>query len=525
MRYPWSFYLILLLSVVLLFIKLGSVTVFQIAEARNSQAVAEMMVNRDYITPHFNGALRTDKPPLHYYSILLAYTIGGISETGARFFSAVCGVLVIMATWLFSRKYAGVQTAWFSSLVLLGSIHAIFQFRLAAPDPYLIACHVLSLYCFWEGYNTTKKRYLLLMYGLLGLAMLAKGPVGVALPVITIILYLIFQKEWSVQNLRRLIPVSGLLITSLVAIPWFYLVHVRTHGAWTKGFFIQHNVNRFKDPLNGHKGPFILPSVFVLLGLFPFSVFLIRAISVALKQRTTNHWLFFNLIAAAVIVLAYSVSATKLINYTSPSYPFLATIIGYFFTQTTTHRLSSAKRLWPEWIALVIITISLVPAIYVMMRSEEAFRPIALLSLWLAVFPASVLAAIYFYNQWRIHTAFSTIAIGAVIATLIFFSVLFPALDKQGSVYKMKPLIQNGKPVIGYRSINDAFVFYHTQPIPILNAADSIAVYLKKDPAILVLERSAKASLPDSIPDLVIVASARDLFSHQYSFLYQLKHN
>lgn len=523
MRYNRSFYLILLLSVVLLFIKLGAVTVFQVAEARNSQAAAEMMVNRNYITPHFNGALRTDKPPLHYYSILLAYIIGGISETGARFFSAVCGVLVIMATWLFSRKYAGVQTAWFSSLVLLGSIHSVFQFRLATPDPYLIACHVLSLYCFWEGYNNAKKGYLLLMYGLLGLAILAKGPVGVALPLITITLYLIFQKQWSVKNLRRLIPVTGLVITALVAIPWFYLVHMQTHGAWTEGFFIQHNINRFNNPTDGHKGPFILPTVFVLLGLFPFSVFLVRAIVVAWKQRKTNHWLIFNLIAAAVIILAYSVSATKLINYTSPSYPFLAIIIGYFISQTTTHRLSSAKRLWPEWIALTIITISLVPAIYLWMRSEEALQPIAPLSLWLTILPASVLPAIYFYKQWRIHTAFVTMAIGAVAATFIFFSVLFPALDKRGSVYKIKPLVQNGTAVIGYRSINDAFVFYHAHAISILNAADSIAVYLKKNPAALVLERSAKASLPDSIPNLVIVASARDLFSRQYSFLYQLK--
>lgn len=523
MRYPRSFFLILLLSVVLLFIKLGAITVFQVAEARNCQAPVEMMVNREYITPHFNGALRTDKPPLHYYLILLAYSIGGVSETGARFFSAVCGVLVIMATWIFSRKYAGEQTAWFSCLVLLGSIHAVFQFRLATPDPYLIACHVLSLYCFWEGYHTAKKRYLWLMYGLLALAMLAKGPVGVALPLITIVLYLVFQKEWSVKNLRRLLPVSGLFITAMVAIPWFYLVHVQTHGAWTQGFFIQHNINRFKDPLDGHKGPFILPSVFVLLGLFPFSVFMIRAIGVAWKQRKTNHWLFFNLIAAAVIILAYSVSATKLINYTAPSYPFLATIIGYFISQTITHRLPSAKRLWPEWIALAIITMAIVPAIYLWMRSEEALQQIAPLSLWLIVFPASVLAAIYFYKQWRIRTSFIITAIGAVAATFIFFSVLFPALDKQGSVYKMKPLVQNGKPVIGYRSINDAFVFYHAQPISILNAADSIAVYLKKNPATLVLERSAKASLPDSIPDLIIVASARDLFSRQYSFLYQLK--
>ena len=523
MRYPRSFFLILLLSVVLLFIRLGAVTIFQVAEARNSEVPVEMLVKHDFIVPYFNGALRTDKPPLHYYAMLLAYRFGGISETSARFFSAVCGLLVLMATWLFSRKYAGVQSACWSSVVLLGSVHTIFQFRLATPDPYLIACHVLSLYCFWEGYQAQKKGFLWLMYGLLGLAILAKGPVGAALPIITIGLYLLLQKEWSLKNLQRLHLVSGFFITALITIPWFYLVHVQTHGAWTDGFFIQHNINRFKEPMDGHKGPFILTWGFVIMGLFPFSIFLIRSTGWAWKQRKSNPWLFFNGVAAALIILTYSVSATKLLNYTTPAYPFLAMIIGSFIFHTITHK-PTTNRLWPEWIVLAGLTVALPPAMYFWMRSENALQSIAPLSVLLAILPATVIAAIYFYKQWRVQQAFLITATGAVAVTFIFFSLLFPALDKQGSVYQMKQLVQTGKPVISYRNFNDAFTFYHGQPIVVLTRADSIAVYLEKHPDALVLERSSEPALPDSLPQLVITARGKDLFSHQYSFVYQLKH-
>lgn len=522
MDYTRSFFLILFLSVVLLFIRLGAVTVFQVAEARNSAVPVEMLAKHDYIVPYFNGSLRTDKPPLHYYAMLLAYRISGISEASARFFSAVCGVLVITATWLFSRKYAGVQPAWWSSAVLLGSVHTIFQFRLATPDPFLITCHVLSLYCFWEGYHAHKKIALWLMYTLLGLAMLAKGPVGVALPVVTIALYLLLQKEWSLNNLRRLHLVTGFFITAVIAIPWFYLVHVQTHGAWTEGFFIQHNVDRFKDPVDGHKGPFILTWVFVIMGLFPFSIFLIRSTGWVWKLRKQNHWLLFNGIAAAVIILAYSVSATKLLNYTTPAYPFLAMIIGSFIFHTITHKLVP-KRLWPEWIVLGLLTVALPPAMYYWMRSEDALRSIAPLSIWLAVLPASVLAAIYFIKQWRVQLAFLITATGAIAVTGIFFSLLFPALDKQGSVYQMKQLVQTRQPVIAWHNFNDAFTFYHGQPIPVMSTADSIAGYLEKHPDALVLERSSQPFLSDSLPQLVVTASGKDLFSRQHSFIYQLK--
>ncbi|OQP40784.1 hypothetical protein A4H97_14300 [Niastella yeongjuensis] len=521
MRYPRSFFLILLLAVVLLFIRLGAVTVFQVAEARNSEAPVEMLVKHDYIVPYYNGVLRTDKPPLHYYAMLLAYKIGGISPTSARFFSAICGVLVIMATWLFAKKYAGVQAAWWSCLVLLGSVHTIFQFRLATPDPFLIACHVLSLYCFWEGYQAQKKEFLWLMYGLFGLAILAKGPVGAALPIMTIALYLFLQKEWSLKNVRRLHLLSGFIITAVITIPWFYLVHVQTQGAWTNGFFIQHNINRFKDPMDGHKGPFVLTWVFVIMGLFPFSIFLIRSVGWAWKQRKSNQWLFFNGVAAAAIILVYSVSATKLLNYTTPAYPFLALIIGPFIFHTIAHK--ATNRLWPEWIILAALTVALPPAMYLWMHSEAALQAIAPLSILLAVLPVTLLAAIYFYKQWRVQQAFLITAMGAITVTFIFFSLLFPALDKQGSVYQMKQLVQTGKPIIAYRNFNDAFTFYHGQPIVVFNGADSIAAYLENHPDALVLERASLPALPDSLPQLVMIASGKDLFSRQHSFIYQLK--
>lgn len=524
MQYSKSFFLIILIAAILLFVRLGATTVFQIAEARNSQVPAEMLDRHDYIVPYFNGELRTDKPPLHYYAMLLSYRLGGINETSARFFSALCGIAIIAAVWLFTNRYAGRETAWWSSLVLLSSIHTIFQLRLATPDPYLIACHVLSLFCFWEGYQNKRKVFLWLMYFLWGLAILAKGPVGLALPAITILLYLLFKKEWSIKTFWKLQPLWGIIIVSVVALPWFYLVHIKTNGAWTNGFFIRHNIDRFSKPLDGHKGPFVLTWLFVIMGLFPFSVFLVRAIGFAWKQRKHNNWLFFNLVAAAVIILAYSASATKLLNYTTPSYPFLAIIIGSFIFYHINQKQVN-KKLWPEWIALAILTISLPPGIYFWMQSEKALNNIADLSILLLIFPVTVLFGFYYYKKLRIAKAFSMVAFGAIMAGAVFFSILFPALDAQGSVHQLKQLVKTERPIIAYRFFNEAYTFYHKQPIVIMNSAEAVADFFKKNPTALVLERSRQPNLKDSLPDLVIKATGKDLFSRQYTFVYELKPN
>lgn len=112
-------------AIILLFIKLGAASVFQVAEARNAGVPVEMMHTKDYVVPFFNGSMRTDKPPLHYYMMLVAYKIAGVHEAGARFFSSLCGLLVIIATYFFTKRNAGAKAAWLSSLILLASLHTI----------------------------------------------------------------------------------------------------------------------------------------------------------------------------------------------------------------------------------------------------------------------------------------------------------------------------------------------------------------------------------------------------------------
>ena len=73
-------------------------------EAKNAEAAREMWASGDYWVPKFNGELRTDKPPLHYYFMLLGFKLFGTTILGARFFSAVMGFITLLATFGFARK-------------------------------------------------------------------------------------------------------------------------------------------------------------------------------------------------------------------------------------------------------------------------------------------------------------------------------------------------------------------------------------------------------------------------------------
>ena len=115
-------------------------------------------------------------------------------------------------------------------------------------------------------------------------------------------MYLITTKQFNIKGILKNKPILGLLIILIIALPWYVLVHLKTEGAWTQGFFIDHNINRFGNEMEGHGGVFLITWVFVLLGLMPFSFFAFTAFKNAYKNRADTLTLFTGIVSILFIV-------------------------------------------------------------------------------------------------------------------------------------------------------------------------------------------------------------------------------
>ncbi len=116
------FWIIFLLAVILYFGCLGATPIYILDEAKNAQCAREMYENGNWVVPVFNGVLRTDKPPLHYWFMGLGYALFGINEFAARFFSATAGVATVIILFFFARRYLGLRTAFLAALIFLSSL-------------------------------------------------------------------------------------------------------------------------------------------------------------------------------------------------------------------------------------------------------------------------------------------------------------------------------------------------------------------------------------------------------------------
>ena len=187
--------IIFFISLLIFLANSWGLSIYSLDEAKNSECAREMLERGDFIVPTFNYELRTDKPPLHYYFMILGYKIFGVNEFSARFFSAVFGALTVLITYLISARYLGTKIGLLSVLVLISSLHTAIQFHMAVPDPYLIFFINASLFSFLYGFEERKKFFIYLFYVFTAFGVLSKGPVAVVLPSFIIFLYLIFTKN------------------------------------------------------------------------------------------------------------------------------------------------------------------------------------------------------------------------------------------------------------------------------------------------------------------------------------------
>jgi len=349
--------LLTLVWAVLCLPNLGGPSLWDIDEGNNAQAAREMYESGNVIVPTFNYKLRVDKPILLYWLQVSAYHVCGVNEFAARLPSALAALLAILVTYELGRRLFGQSAGLLAGLVLASNVAFCGAAHFANPDALLNLCTVLTLWCFWNHYRSEGGWWLLGCGVASGLGMLAKGPVGLLLPMAVTTLFLLWRGELRRLCDLRMLGASVMFLA--IAAPWYIWVGLETKGEWLIGFFWKHNVQRAVDAMENHGGPFYYYILVLIVGLTPWSVFLgptvwhalsafrfplsaLRSPWSALRnrsliwskadsgQRTADSGKQFLLCWLGVWFVFFTVVRTKLPNYILPAYPAVALLTAAF---------------------------------------------------------------------------------------------------------------------------------------------------------------------------------------------------
>ena len=259
-------------------------------EPRYAQVAREMLARHDWITPTLGGKPWLEKPPLYYWQAMLAYSIFGVSDWAARLPSAVDATLMVVAIYLFLKRFRpGFQL---DGALMTASAAGVVGFaRAASTDMPLAAMFTIALLAWYAWYESESHRYLAVFYFFLALGTLAKGPVAPLLAGMIVVIFAVAKRDYRL--LWRTLWVPGVLLFCAVALPWYIAVQIK-NPEFFRVFILQHNLARFGTNLYHHPEPFWYYVPVVLLGLIPWTVFVVASLrgnhSRVVDGTTRNAW-------------------------------------------------------------------------------------------------------------------------------------------------------------------------------------------------------------------------------------------
>ena len=447
-------------------------------EAYYAEVARQIDTSNNWLVPGFNNSPFFEKPIFTYWMIAAAYRLFGVSEFSARIFSALFSVGTVFLVFFLGKMLFDFRAGYISALILCTSLFFGIISRVALMDAYFVFFLTGTLLFFLKTVTPGKNKLLfsILCFAFAGFATLTKGPAGVFLPLVTIMVYLAVTKQ--LKQLFSLNYFIGILVFVLVAIPWYISVNKLTGGEFMKEFLFRQNITRFFQPAQSHSGPvwFYVPALF--LGFLPWVVFLPQAVYINYRKHRESFYFLASWVL--VIFVFFSMAATKLPHYILPLYPALALLAGKLWSEFMFGSKELRDRIWAtsgiSLLLLLFTDIAGLLAVNALLKLSPGVVPWALPVNIGLLFAGNILSIVLLMSLKNIKACFYSI-IATVFAFFIFLNICtIPQLNSQRVI---KPLaeavtrqIGEGDDILAFRFFEPGMVFYTKH---FINRTDSIS--------------------------------------------------
>jgi len=350
-------WILLASALALFFVDLGGSSIWDANEAFYVETPREMLERGDYVFPTFNYEPRVNKPVLSYWIVAGFYKLFGVSVAVQRVPIALGGVLLVAIAFFLGRlasqdpgdRGAVLRAGLWAALGLAVSPRLVMFSRRIFIDIYisLFMASTLLFFALAERYPRRRPTFLALMYLSVGLGVLTKGPVALALPGLVFFIYLLVHRE--LRRITEMMIPTGAAIVLAIVVPWYAALYQRDGWTHIASFFLGENLGRYSDGIgyDTDRGPLYYIGVLFSDG-FPWSILLFAACAlwwrVSHRASSTEHAApstehaapstesvrtqTLLLIWIGAIVLFFSFSASKQDLYIYPVMPAIAALGG-----------------------------------------------------------------------------------------------------------------------------------------------------------------------------------------------------
>ena len=480
-------------------------------EVRHAAAFREFLDGNSRFLLHMNGEVYPDKPPLYFWFLHGLYQLlqveGPLLYLGA---AAVSGLLYVLCTCLLGRfvgRFDG-RSILAGGIILLSSGFVMGVTHYARMD--LLFSSVILLSHIALFFAWTKERSLfwcVIGFALGGVACLVKGPLGLALPLASSLLFLLWRGR--ITRLFRVDVFLGLLVGVGVVGAWLAGVYLETGGPeFILSKLLQEQVVQRAVNASHHKEDWAFYFIRLPLMLLPWGVLLLclpyhrilgkksrTAIKASRTPEAEGMAYLWCMVLSAFLVL--SLVSTKIFIYLLPALPALALLAGRAVLQmsgfrATLFRFLLTVTMMASGVVLLVATFMLcgmlpipsflnvpgwsIPANFGFMTAASVMA-VAALALWLLLRSSRPEGLLLIMGLYAVLVCFPLFVMGA------------PSLDAVMSPKAQSELIrayaEKGYYPVTYRVYEGTYTYYSGQKIHSVSSLEELDSLKAKHPSII----------------------------------------
>lgn len=485
-------------------------------EGRYATIAWEMVTTGDWLTPRLNGVLYFEKPALQYWATALGFLAFGQSDFVARLWPALTGFLAVIGLYFTGRRIWGDSVGFISALILgttlwwMGNGHfltldmAVSAMLCGVMCGFILAQH--------DGASAQENRDgMLLAWGMMALAVLQKGLIGLLIPGAVLVLYTLIQRDWRLWT--RLHLGKGLLLFFAITAPWFILVS-RKNPDFAHFFFIYEHFERFLTTKHNRSGGWWYFFPILIVGFLPWVSLLPAALRQGWKKETLRFQLNRFLLIWAVFIFAFfTKSGSKLPSYILPMFPALAILAAQILT-----RIEPRQLRWHLIPGFVLGIIMLIAAPIVAQLEQGGGREALHQSLALWIGMGGALALGLSIAAWIMQKRGNSVVALVLLGMTALAGGQLAALGHEAFsvtnsswhlVQAIKPQISDKTKLYVFRDYDQTLPFYLKRHLQFVEYRDEFTFGQKQEPEKL-LELDAFAARWQQDTDAIVITSKRN---------------
>lgn len=310
-----------------------------------------------------------DKPPLIFWLSSTAYRLFGIANWSYKLPSLLFALLGIFSTFRFARLYYSLTAARLAALMLATTQAMFLMTNDCRTDTVLMGAVAFSLWQLGAYLQGRKTAHFVGAFVGIGLAMLAKGPIGLMMPLFAFGPHLLL-KSW--RDIFRPQWLLGLLIVAAILTPMcvgLYLQYDANPEAVVNGqkgvsglyfFFWKQSFGRItgESEWNNGSDPFFFLHTFAWTFL-PWTLFAIGALGQRLRELIRKGPAALEEIASLTGFMlpwmAFSLSHYKLPHYIFVFFPMAAVLTAQYTVRVFQEKPKTANILLISQLVMLLL--------------------------------------------------------------------------------------------------------------------------------------------------------------------------